>query len=309
MLYTNHRLSKLRHRFRELEAITGGRDPAEYRGFLHSMAAAGLHIWIAEDKGRIVGSLGFTPDPGRLGFSIDPQLAAAVEAAGEDPAAVQVRTLIYVSPDYQGQGIASALEARADAQAAKRGCSHVLAYGFDNPEISAWLARHGTAIDLGVPDPSGLPCFLVPIGQAVLAAPGTALALLRQDFTYSADGALDAWEIHSRPGPVVGDCEDFALTLAWRLARCSWWRFLLHLVTLKSVIWHTTSTGGVGHAVLWHRGAGWADNIHPYWAPVTKHRRRFPWPLPLLILKLATGPVFAWLNRTFKRAKHRKGAK
>ncbi|QBR35416.1 GNAT family N-acetyltransferase [Leisingera sp. NJS201] len=307
MRYSCHALSALRGRFRELAAITGGRDQAEYRQFLRSMAQAGLHVWIAEDKGRIAGSLGFTPEPGRLGVRIEPQLALAVEAAGQNMGAVQVRTLIYVSPEYRGHGIASALEARADEQAAQMGFRHVLAYGFDSPEISQWLARHGNAIELGVSDPSGLPCFLVPIGAEVLAAPDTVLALLRRDFTYSADGVLDAWEIHRRPGPVTGDCEDFALALAWRLAGCRWPPFLWHLLTCKSVVWHTTSRAGIGHAVLWHRGAGWADNISPHWTPRTVHRRRFPWGAPLLILKLAAGPLFAWVNSTVNRAIVKKG--
>ncbi|WP_264213214.1 GNAT family N-acetyltransferase [Leisingera thetidis] len=127
------------------------------------MANAGLHIWIAEEKGWITGSLGFTPEPGRIGFGIDPQLAAAVNEAGGDMNAVQVRTLIYVAPQNRGRGIASSLEDRADAQAVEKGFCHVLAYGFDTPEISTWLARHGNGIELGLQAPNGLPCRLIPI--------------------------------------------------------------------------------------------------------------------------------------------------
>ena len=130
------------------------------------------------------------------------------------------------------------------------------------------------------------------------------LAQLRRDFTYLADGRLDAWRIHG-PGPVVGDCEDFALTLAWRLAGESWWRFLWHLVILKSVVWYGTSPRGAGHAMLWHRGAGWSCNIFPAWAPDTGNRKRFPGPFPLVLFKLALAAISAWADSTVKRAKGR----
>jgi hypothetical protein len=149
------------------------------------------------------------------------------------------------------------------------------------------------------PQPAAVPLAppeMVP-GQAGI------LAQLRLDFSYERDGLLDAWVIRRGSGRVTGDCEDFALVLAWRLAGRSWPRFLWHLLTLKSVIWHCTSTAGGGHAVLWHRGAGWADNMAPYWARRTPHRRRFPWLPPLLGLKLAAGPLFAWVSSTVKRAK------
>ncbi len=127
--------------------------------------------------------------------------------------------------------------------------------------------------------------------------PAPVLAQLHRDFTYRADGALDAWALHRRPGPFEGDCEDFALALAWRLAGRSWRRFLWHLVSGKSALWYCTSTAGGGHAVLVHKGAGWADNMTPDWAERTPHRLRFRMVWPLLLLKLAAGPLLAWVNR------------
>lgn len=121
--------------------------------------------------------------------------------------------------------------------------------------------------------------------------PEAVLAQLRHLFEYRPDGALDSWRV-MRIGPngrLAGDCDDFAVTLAFRLAGRSWPRFLWHLITLKSVIWHCTSTQGNPHAVLWHRGAGWADNMAPIWAPRTPHRRRFPWVFPALVIKLGLG--------------------
>ena len=126
------------------------------------------------------------------------------------------------------------------------------------------------------------------------------LSRLAREFSYSSDGFLDSWKIHSRRGAdgrIRGDCEDFALTLAWRLAGESWFRLLWHLLSLKSVIWHVTSvqkdgSRGGGHVALWHRGSGWADNIYPAWKGSTPHTRRFPWLLPLLLLKLGSGKIF-----------------
>lgn len=134
--------------------------------------------------------------------------------------------------------------------------------------------------------------------------PEATLAQLRIDFEYRADGALDAWRVPARRGPVRGDCEEFALALAFRLAGRSWLRFVWHLVTFQTVIWHCAARGsGRGHVALWHRGAGWADNIYPAWAARTRHRRRFPWLWPLVGFKLLISPLFRWVSRTVKRAK------
>ena len=119
------------------------------------------------------------------------------------------------------------------------------------------------------------------------------LAQLRRDFTYRLDGGLDAWRVPAHLGPVRGDCEEFALALAFRLAGRSWPRFFWHLASLKSVIWQCTTAQGVGHAALWHRGAGWADNIFPTWGARCRHKRRFPYVLPLLAIKLALGALVA----------------
>lgn len=89
-------------------------------------------------------------------------------------------------------------------------------------------------------------------------------------------------------GVYVGDCTNFARTLAHKLAGGSLWRFWWHQITCKSVIWHCKSKGrGVGHAVLWHRGVGWADNVIPRWRENCEHEKRLPYYGPLLLLKMA----------------------
>lgn len=114
------------------------------------------------------------------------------------------------------------------------------------------------------------------------------LAELRADFTYRADTGRDRWRVLRGRDGVIGDCEDFALTLAWRLAGQSWLRFWWHLFTLKSVVWYSKTVGsGTAHAVLFHRGVGWADNIYPQWRPKTLHKKVFPFLAPVVAVKMA----------------------
>lgn len=135
---------------------------------------------------------------------------------------------------------------------------------------------------------------------ALMARARLILSTLAADFTYRADDAGDCWRILSRSGPVAGDCEDFALTLAYRLAGGSRRRLFWHLLTRKSVIWYCVTTTGGGHAVLWHRGAGWADNIFPTWSVRHRHRRRWPFPVSIVVAKL----LFGWFLRTCEERKN-----
>lgn len=125
-----------------------------------------------------------------------------------------------------------------------------------------------------------------------------ALRDLRRRFTYRPDGGLDRWRILRAPaGPLVGDCEDYALTLAWILAGKSLARFWLDLVLCRSVIWFCLSPRGRGHAMLWRRGRGWSDNIYRGWSPRPRHRRLFPMLAPLVALKFGVAAVLRLARR------------
>ena len=107
------------------------------------------------------------------------------------------------------------------------------------------------------------------------------------DFVPKEDkGRFDHWAIHWGEGKFLGDCDNFVLTLAARLAGGSKWRLFWHLLTFKTVIWHAKDawTHG-GHAILWHRGAGWADNLVPTWNKKTPHKRVYPYLLPMIGIK------------------------
>ena len=167
IVYSYHPMQRLRHRFREMIDITGGRDPDEYRGRLRHMMQMGLHCWIAEDACRIVGSIGFMTEQGETGWSRNPDMRAAAEAKGIDPDTVQVRSLIYVHPDYRGRGIAHELEKRANATSRALGFRYRAAFAYDNELIYRWIHRHGNAIPLDMPDPTGtgFPATVVPIDK------------------------------------------------------------------------------------------------------------------------------------------------
>lgn len=109
---------------------------------------------------------------------------------------------------------------------------------------------------------------------------------LRRRFTWRRDQGGDRWRILTAPaGALVGDCEDYALTLAWILAgrsRRGLWR---DVILLRSVVWFCVTERGEGHAMLWRRGLGWSDNIYRGWSATPRHRRRFPVVAPLLALK------------------------
>ncbi|QGH74590.1 hypothetical protein DSS3PM1_00053 [Bacteriophage DSS3_PM1] len=165
MKFSYHPLKDLRHRFRELIEITGGRDPVEYRTRLRQMMQMGLHLWIAEDNYRIVGSIGFMTEPGETGWTKSEAMKEAAIEKGIDPDTVQVRSLIYVHPDYRGKGLADELEKRANRTSLELGFKYRAAFAYDNEEIYKWIHRHGNAIDLLPEEPTGtgFPATLVPL--------------------------------------------------------------------------------------------------------------------------------------------------
>jgi hypothetical protein len=134
----------------------------------------------------------------------------------------------------------------------------------------------------------------------VATDPLEVLAQLVQDFTYRADVKGDCWRVLPGSGPVFGDCEDFALSLGFRLAGGSWWRFLWHLLIRRSVIWYCRTSKGGGHAVLWHHGTGWADNIFPNWSAAPRHMRRWPFPVSIVALKL----LYGWISHAQSERKN-----
>lgn len=114
---------------------------------------------------------------------------------------------------------------------------------------------------------------------------------LRNRFVWTKD-KLEGWRVlSSLTGPLKGDCDDFAMTALWIMAGKSWLRVWWLILTCQAAVWYCHSERGNGHAVLWLRGHGWIDNIYPHWATTTRHTRRFPWPAPIVVVKLLLGMV------------------
>ena len=85
---------------------------------------------------------------------------------------------------------------------------------------------------------------------------------LNDDFKYVRDsdqyGKRDAWYI-MKEAPWDGDCEDYALTLLYRLSGYSHTKMWISLLTRKSKLCFCT-VRGTGHAVLKYKGE-YVDNI------------------------------------------------
>ncbi|WP_166416317.1 transglutaminase-like cysteine peptidase [Cochlodiniinecator piscidefendens] len=62
---------------------------------------------------------------------------------------------------------------------------------------------------------------------------------IKARFTYKTDqaqyGIKERWKIiRHETGPIVGDCEDFALALLWRLSNRSGFKFWWYILTLRA---------------------------------------------------------------------------
>ena len=107
------------------------------------------------------------------------------------------------------------------------------------------------------------------------------------NFVYIAE-KRDRWSIINK-APYSGDCDDFSLTVLYLLSNNSWLRVFWNVATFNMQLWFVTTDKGEGHLTLWVRGRGWIDNIYRFkgFIPTCPHKKRFPYLLPLMLLKLA----------------------
>jgi len=117
-----------------------------------------------------------------------------------------------------------------------------------------------------------------------------ALQSVENRFIYTLDGKWDTWNITKGAGPIRDDCDGFALTLLYVLAKKNLIRFWFYVLTFQAVFWFVRTQTGDGHLVLWFRGS-WADNMMPHWYKTQDmpHRRRYPIPPPILAIKMLFG--------------------
>jgi hypothetical protein len=114
----------------------------------------------------------------------------------------------------------------------------------------------------------------------------------RRRFTYEADKGAEKlhWRVLDETDP-RGDCEDYALTVAYIVAGGSWRRFWLDQFLGRAQVWAGKLPGGGGHAALWYRGRGWIDNTTGEWRAEPPLRRWFPVVPPLLAILMAPWPI------------------
>lgn len=157
LLYSRHTLRDIPHRFREFTAITDGRDPEEYIRNIRTFAHSPVDCWIAEREGHLVGTFAFYTQP-KLPASVrdDNNLTGL----GVNLETLHIRSLIYVHPDFRGQGIARELEARVDEDSAALGFQYHIVFHTDTDAIWEWLHRRSDATHFHLED--GRSASLIP---------------------------------------------------------------------------------------------------------------------------------------------------
>lgn len=121
--------------------------------------------------------------------------------------------------------------------------------------------------------------------------PQAAADLLNSRFQYRPDG-IDSWRILDTSRPAVrGDCDDYAVTIAWLIADQSPRRFFWMLMTGQFRFIFCLTKRGVRHFVLSHRGR-YIDNIQGDWFTEFPYRKILTFRLIVPLAKLALGKLF-----------------
>lgn len=121
------------------------------------------------------------------------------------------------------------------------------------------------------------------------------LAQTAADFTYRSDrdtvGKVEDWRVHMDEGPFEGDCEDFALTLLYRIAGDLDGMFEL-LRSDRAIVWWCENSKGDDHVCVELLGYGYADNVFPRWQAFEPHfTLKFPVPPNDIERALAGKPI------------------
>ena len=97
----------------------------------------------------------------------------------------------------------------------------------------------------------------------------TIVKQINKDFVYKKDSGKDKWSVMfpAEDGKLYGDCEDYSLTVAYRMCNCSLIEMFYALFRRKFVFHYVLTKAGEGHAVMEHEGK-YIDNWTKRW--VTK---------------------------------------
>lgn len=110
---------------------------------------------------------------------------------------------------------------------------------------------------------------------------------LNSRFVYKAD-RNDEWTILSKPeGTLEGDCDDYALTVAWHMSSKSELKMIWNFLRGKFMLWNMTYNGEP-HIAL-RSNKLWIDNIQKRWVETlpSSYKKRFPYLSVLALLIFA----------------------
>jgi len=113
---------------------------------------------------------------------------------------------------------------------------------------------------------------------------------LNKRFVYTRE-KHDKWTILDDPqGSLEGDCDDYALTVAWLLAGKSRFKLFLGILFCRYVLWYCTYDVG-GHIILRYKGR-WVDNIQKVFFEElpSNYKLKFPF--------LSLFGLYAWLVKS-----------
>lgn len=120
----------------------------------------------------------------------------------------------------------------------------------------------------------------------------------RFQYKYDKDqyGRKEHWTIMQQDsGPLIGDCEDYSLTLLWYLEGKSMKNFWKALLSGRAEMWFC-KVNGEGHAVLKYNGK-WIDNGVRQWVDgFPNYDMKYRYMIPLILWKLR----WFFLQKTFK---------
>lgn len=112
------------------------------------------------------------------------------------------------------------------------------------------------------------------------------LEKFNKKWVYEAD-KIDGWSVTNR-----GDCDDYALTVAWIVSDHSWIKFWFNVFFFRVLFYHVY-TGTEDHIVLKYKGQ-FIDNINMSWRDDHGYKAKFPylWLPPFVVLKVIFGKLF-----------------
>lgn len=129
------------------------------------------------------------------------------------------------------------------------------------------------------------------------------LDYLNKHFIYTRDEGIDSWNLmrENQQGKLLGDCEDYALWVAYHLLSDKSWMKLFWNILTRKIKLHFVRVRhyNEGHAVLEHDGM-FIDNNVRKWVKVGDMTvvYNFKWrmPLPFVLTKLVIGKIVKLFN-------------